>query len=170
MIPLIINTLMIREIDERKLINAYAKLVYEDSNSITNDTIIKQNLEKILDWDSCGDQGLGIYCSKYENIKRKDWEKLISFIKENSYEIKTIAPLKAKKLDFQKKILTAKEKRELHNKERLLSEDYQFTGRGKKAKSCIYNGKFYKSRQECIYKEGITRYKLYKYLEQTNQL
>lgn len=161
---------MIREIDERKLINAYAKLVYEDSNSITNDTIIKQNLEKILDWDSCGDQGLGIYCSKYENIKRKDWEKLISFIKENSYEIQTIAPLKAKKLDFQKKILTAKEKRELHNKERLLSEDYQFTGRGKKAKSCIYNGKFYKSRQECIYKEGITRYKLYKYLEQTNQL
>lgn len=161
---------MIREIDERKLINAYAKLVYEDSNSITNDTIIKQNLEKILDWDSCGDQGLGIYCSKYENIKRKDWEKLISFIKENSYEIQTIAPVKAKKLDFQKKILTAKEKRELHNKERLLSEDYQFTGRGKKAKSCIYNGKFYKSRQECIYKEGITRYKLYKYLEQTNQL
>lgn len=161
---------MIREIDERKLINAYAKLVYEDSNSITNDTIIKQNLEKILDWDSCGDQGLGIYCSKYENIKRKDWEKLISFIKENSYEIKTIAPLKIKKLDLQKKILTAKEKRELHNKERLLSEDYQFTGRGKKAKSCIYNGKFYKSRQECIYKEGITRYKLYKYLEQTNQL
>ena len=161
---------MIREVDERKLINAYAKLVYEDSNSITNDTIIKQNLEKILDWDSCGDQGLGIYCSKYENIKRKDWEKLISFIKENSYEIQTIAPLKAKKLDFQKKILTAKEKRELHNKERLLSEDYQFTGRGKKAKSCIYNGKFYKSRQECIYKEGITRYKLYKYLEQTNQL
>lgn len=170
MIPLIINTLMIREVDERKLINAYAKLVYEDSNSITNDTIIKQNLEKILDWDSCGDQGLGIYCSKYENIKRKDWEKLISFIKENSYEIKTIAPLKVKKLDFQKKILTAKEKRELRNKERLLSEDYQFTGRGKKAKSCIYNGKFYKSRQECIYKEGITRYKLYKYLEQTNQL
>ena len=163
---------MIREVDERKLINAYAKLVYEDSNSVTNDTIIKQNLEKILDWDSCGDQGLGIYCSKYENIKRKDWEKLISFIKENSYEIKTIAslPLKIKKLDLQKKIFTEKEKRELHNKERLLSEDYQFTGRGKKAKSCIYNGKFYKSRQECIYKEGITRYKLYKYLEQTNQL
>lgn len=161
---------MIREIDERKLINAYAKLVYEDSNSITNDTIIKQNLEKILDWDSCGDQGLGIYCSKYENIKRKDWEKLISFIKENSYEIKTIAPLKVKKLDFQKKIFTEKEKREIRNKERLLSEDYQFTGRGKKAKSCIYNGKFYKSRQECIYKEGITRYKLYKYLEQTDQL
>ena len=64
MIQLVVNTNMLREIDEHKLINAYARLLYNTEEDVTNDTIIRQNLEKLLDWDINGDNGLGIYCGK----------------------------------------------------------------------------------------------------------
>ena len=101
MIQLVVNTNMLREIDKRKLINAYAKLVYYDEQDISDDTKIRENLIKLLDWDVNGDNGLGIYCSKFESIKNKDWDRLIQFIKENHHEIKKISytPVKEKKLE-----------------------------------------------------------------------
>ena len=83
MIQLVINTTMLREIDERRLINAYARLIYETEVDITDDNVIKVNLIKLFDWDINGDNGLGVYCGKFESIKRKDWITLIQFIKDN---------------------------------------------------------------------------------------
>ena len=57
-----------------------------------------------------------------------------------------------------------------HNKERFNDSNYTVSGRGKKARPCIYEGREYKSRQECMYKENLTKAQLYKYLESTNQL
>ena len=65
------------------------------------------------------------------------------------------------------KMLEAKEQ---HNIERFTNENYTVSGRGKKAKTCVYKGREYKSRQECIYKERITKYQLYEYLKNTGQL
>lgn len=172
MIQLVINTNMLREIDERKLINAYAKKVYESEKDIEDDDNIKINLTKLFDWDLNGDNGLGIYCGKFESIKRKDWPILIQFIKDNKYEIKKISyePLKEKRLENIKIVNDALEAKEQHNIERFTNENYTVSGRGKKAKTCVYEGKEYKSRQECIYKEGITKYQLYEYLKKTGQL
>ena len=163
MIQLVVNVNLLREIDERKLINAYARFMYNDEKDITDDVQIKKNLIELLDWD---DNGLGIYCSKFEKLKEKDWARLIQFIKENHYEIKYIAfyPLKDRKLDSVKIINDAIEAKEQHNRERFTSEDYQVSGRGKKARPCIYEGREYKSRQECMYKEGLTKYQLWVYL------
>ena len=80
MIQLVVNVELLREIDERKLINAYARFMYNDEKDITDDVQIKENLIQLLDWDENGDSGLGVYCSKFEKIKRKDWEFLINFI------------------------------------------------------------------------------------------
>ena len=172
MIQLVINTNMLRELDERKLINAYAHHVYNDEEDTSNDIRIKENLIQLLDWDENGDDGLGFYCSKFESIKRKDWDFLINFIKENAYEIRILAyPSKReRKLESIKIINTFIENKEKHNKERFNDSNYQVSGRGKKAKPCIYEGKEYKSRQECMYKENLTKEQLYNYLEQTNQL
>jgi len=172
MIQLIINTVMLREIDERKLINAYARLIYEKESDITDDNVIKVNLINLFDWDINGDNGLGIYCGKFESIKRRDWEILIQFIKDNGYEIEKISrtPLKEKRLENIKIVNDFLEAKEQHNIERFTNENYTVSGRGKKAKPCIYEGKEYKSRQECIYKEGITKYELYQYLRETEQL
>ena len=172
MIQLVVNTNLLREIDERKLINAYAHFMYNDEEDISNDTIIKNNLIQLFDWDENGDDGLGIYCSKFESIKRKDWEKLIQFIKDNRYEIELLSrpSVKEKKLESIKIVNDALEAKEQHNIERFTDENYKVSGRGKKAKTCIYNGREYKSRQECIYKEGLTKYQLYQYLKETNQL
>ena len=172
MIQLIVNTNLLRELDERKLINAYARFMYNDEKDITDDVQIKENLIQLLDWDKNGDNGLGIYCSKFESIKRKDWDILIQFIKDNGYEIKKISriPLKEKKLENIKIINNFLEAKEQHNIERFTNENYTVSGRGKTARPCIYEGREYKSRQECIYKEGITKYQLYKYLKETNQL
>ena len=172
MIQLVINTNMLRELDERKLINAYAPHVYNDEEDTSNDIRIKENLIQLLDWDENGDDGLGFYCSKFESIKRKDWDFLINFIKENAYEIRILAyPSKReRKLESIKIINTFIENKEKHNKERFNDSNYQVSGRGKKAKPCIYEGKEYKSRQECMYKENLTKAQLYNYLEQTNQL
>lgn len=172
MIQLVVNTNLLREIDERKLINAYARFMYNDESDTADDNKIKENLIQLFDWDKNGDKGLGIYCSHFEEIKRKDWEYLIKFIKENSCEIKQLSfyPAKERKLEFAKIINNFLEAKEQHNIERFTNENYQVSGRGKKACPCIYEGKEYKSRQECMYKEGITRNQLYKYLKQTNQV
>ena len=172
MIQLVINTNMLREIDERKLINAYARFEYNDERDVTDDNLIKSNLVQLLDWDENGDDGLGIYCSKFESIKRKDWERLIQFIKNNRYEIELLSrpSVKEKKLESIKIVNDALEAKEQHNIERFTDENYKVSGRGKKAKTCIYNGREYKSRQECIYKEGLTKYQLYQYLKNTNQI
>ena len=172
MIQLIVNVNLLRELDERKLINAYARLVYNDEDDCINDAKIKENLINLFDWDKNGENGLGIYCGKFESIKRKDWEFLIQFIKDNKYEIKNISfyPAKERKLNSLKVVYDALENKEQHNIKRFTDKNYTISGRGKKAKSCIYNGKEYKSRQECIYKEGITKNQLYQYLKETNQL
>ena len=172
MIQLVVNVNLLREIDERKLINAYARHVYNDEIDVTDDIQIKTNLIELLDWDKNGEQGLEIYCSKFEGIKNKDWKRLIQFIKENHHEIKSLAynPLREKKLESIKVISSAIEKKEQHNIERFTDENYQVSGRGRKAKTCIYNGREYKSRQECIYKERISKHTLYTYLKETGQL
>ena len=171
MIQLVVNVNLLREIDERKLINAYARHMYNDESDLTDEVKIKDNLIQLLDWDKNGDNGLGFYCSKFESIKRKDWEFLISFIKDNSYAIKEYGyyPAKEKKLESIKIVNNAIEAKEQHNIERFTDENYQISGRGKKAKPCIYEGREYKSRQECMYKEGLTKYQLWVYLKETNQ-
>ena len=163
---------MLREIDERKLINAYARFMYIDEKDVTEDIQIKTNLIELFDWDINGDNGLGIYCGKFESIKKKDWIKLIQFIKENHHEMKEISytPNKERKLKSIKIVNTFLEEKEKHNIERFTDKNYSVSGRGKKAKTCIYEGREYKSRQECIYKEGITKYQLYCYLQKTGQL
>jgi hypothetical protein len=172
MIQLVVNTNLLREIDERKLINAYARFMYNNKEDTDNDVRIKENLKQLLDWDENGDDGLGIYCSKFESIKEKDWEILINFIKENHHEIKSISfyPVKEKKLESIKVINDSIEAKKQHNKERFTSNNYQVSGRGKKARPCIYEGREYKSQQECMYKEGLTKYQIWKYLKDTNQI
>ena len=172
MIQLIVNVNLLREIDERKLINAYAKKIYESEVDVEDDDIIKLNLTKLFDWDINGDNGLSVYCGKFESLKRKDWERLIQFIKDNKYEIKLISRpfIKERKLENIKIINSALEIKERHNIKRFSDENYQVSGRGKKAKTCIYNGREYKSRQECIYKERISKHTLYTYLKETGQL
>ena len=172
MIQLVVNVELLREIDERKLINAYARLIYEKESDITDDNVIKVNLINLFDWDINGDNGLGIYCGKFESIKRKDWDILIQFIKDNGYEIEKISrtPLKEKKLENIKIINNFLEANKQHNIERFTDNNYQVSGRGKKAKPCVYEGREYKSRQECMYKEGLTKYQIWKYLKETNQI
>ena len=89
-----------------------------------------------------------------------------------SYEIELLSRshVKEKKLESIKVINDSIEKKKLHNIERFTSEDYKVSGRGKKARPCIYEGREYKSRQECMYKEGLTKYQLWKYLKDTNQI
>lgn len=172
MIQLVINTNMLRELDERRLINTYARLVCMSDEDISNRNIIRENLSIILDWDYLGDKGLGIYCSKFENLKRIDWEKLIDFIIDNSKEIKIISSKykKAKIVEKNKEILDAIEQKNAHDIEKFTDENYKVSGRGKKAKPCIYEGRHYKSRKECQFKEGLTYRELYKYLARTHQL
>lgn len=172
MIPLVVNVNLLREIDERKLINAYAHFMYNDEKDISDEVQIKENLIQLLDWDKNGDNGLGIYCSHFESIKNKDWNKLITFIKENHHEIKVLSysDVKNRKLESIKIVNNALQAKEKHYLERFTDENYKVSGRGKKAKPCIYEGRSYKSQQECMYKEGITKYQLYKYLKETNQI
>lgn len=172
MISLVINTTLLREIDERKLINAYARKIYIDESDTIDNIKIKSNLENLLNWDINGENGLGIYCGKFESLKRKDWDFLINFIKENKHEIKSIAyyPSKEKKLESLKVVYDALEAKEQHNIERFSDKNYKVSGRGKKAKPCTYKGRNYKSQQECMYKEELTKYQLYKYLKETNQI
>lgn len=171
-IQLIINSILLRELDERKLINAYARFVYNSEKDTEEDALIRQNLEVLLDWDVKGDDGLGIYCSRFESIKRKDWKFLIDFIKENAYEIRKLSytPRTEREKEIRKVILSAIERKEKLKAEHFSDENYKVTKRGKPAKPCNYKGRIYKSRQECVYKEGITQNQLYRYLEKTGQV
>lgn len=169
-IQLVINTNMLREINEHKLILAYARLLYINEEDVTKDTKIRSNLETLLNWDILGENGFSIYCGKFESIKKKDWEILIQLIKDNSKEIKFLAPVKKKRIELYKSILNKSELKEKKNKERFLNSNYEVSGRGKKAIPCTYDGITYKSRQECQYKEGLTKAQLYKYLKATGQL
>ena len=172
MIQLVVNVNLLREIEDSKLIGAYARHMYNDESDLTDEVKIKDNLIQLLDWDKNGDNGLGFYCSKFESIKRKDWEFLINFIKDNSHTIKEYGyyPAKEKKLESIKVINDVIEAKKQHNEKRFTSENYQVSGRGKKARPCIYEGREYKSRQECMYKEGLTKYQLWIYLKNTNQI
>lgn len=172
MIQLVVNTNLLREIDERKLINAYARFMYNDKKDTTDDIQIKENLKQLLDWDENGDSGLGVYCGKFESLKSKDLELLVRFIKENQIEIQEMSqiPSEKRRLESIKIINDTLESKKQYNIARFTDENYEVSGRGKKAKSCVYNGKTYKSRQECIYKEQISQNKLYKYLKETNQI
>ena len=172
MIQLIVNVNLLREIDEDKLLNAYARLIYTNEEDIFNDNKIKENLIQLLDWDKNGDNGLGIYCGKFENIKERDWKILIDLIKENYLRIEKFSrPFVKEKIKEQNKVIDDVIKsKERHNKERFTSENYKVSGRGKKARPCIYEGRKYKSRQECMYKEGLTKYQLWIYLKNTNQI
>ena len=117
MIQLVVNVNLLREIDERKLINVYAKKLYNTEEDITNDVKIKENLEQLFNWDICGDNGMGVYCGKFESIKNKDWIKLINFIKDNGFEIKTLSSSQAKerRLNAVKVVLSQLEAKEKHN-------------------------------------------------------
>lgn len=172
MIQLVVNTNMLREIDERKLINAYARLLYFNEEDTSNDVKIKENLKQLLDWDINGEKGLGIFCSKFESIKGKDWITLIQFIKSNHSEIKRLSysAVKKKKLESLKIVHSVLESKEEKKKIHFTDENYSVSGRGKKARPCIYEGREYSSRQECMYKEGISQAQLYKYLKNTNQV
>ena len=118
MIQLVVNVELLREIDERKLINAYARFMYNDESDITDDNRIKENLIQLLDWDKNGSNGLEIYCSHFEEIKRKDWELLINFIKENGYEIELLSRshVKERKLESIKIINDVIEEKKQHKK------------------------------------------------------
>ena len=168
---LVVNTNLLREIDERKLILAYARLIYNDESDLTDEKI-KENLIRLLDWDINGDNGLGIYCGKFESIKKRDWIKLINTIKENQDDIISASKpyCKQRRIEDLKIVNNYLETKEEHNKSRFSDSNYEVSGRGKKARPCVYNGKTYKSRQECIYKENIKKSHLYKYLKETNQL
>lgn len=174
MIQLVINSNLLRELDERKLIRAYAKYCYEKEEDASEDNLIKQNLMNLLDWDINGDDGLGLYCGKFESLKRKDIEMLIQLIKTNAHEIKYLsyAPRKVKRLANLKVIRDKQEKQELRRVEHYTDENYELDpkGRGLPAKTCVYEGVTYKSRQECQYKNNLTRAELYKYLALTGQL
>jgi hypothetical protein len=172
MIQLIVNVNLLRELDERKLINAYARFVYNDGNDVTDDVRIKENLIQLLDWDKNGNNGLEFYCSRFEDLKNKDWNFLINFIKDNSKEIQKLSysQLKKKKLESVKVINDAIEAKKQHDIKRFTDSNYKVSGRGKKARPCIYEGREYKSRQECMYKEGLTKYQLWIYLKDTNQI
>ena len=172
MIPIVVNVNLLREIDERKLIRAYARYMVNNESDYSDDVIIRENLKQLLDWDINGDNGLAIYCGKFEKLKEKDWIKLIQFIKENHYEIKSLSSsfIKERTLESIKVINNAIEAKEFRNKERCSDENYKVSGRGKKAKTCIYEGKEYQSRQECMYKEGLTKNQLDQCLRKTNQL
>lgn len=172
MIQLVVNVNLLRELDERKLIHAYARYMVNNELDFTDDTIIRENLKQLLDWDINGDNGLCIFCGKFEKLKEKDWIRLIQFIKENYHEIEVLSRsyIKERKLKSIKVINSLLEAKEKYNIERFSDENYEVSGRGKKAKSCIYEGREYKSRQECMYKEGITKNQLYRYLEKTNQV
>ena len=172
MIQLVVNTNLLREIDERKLINAYAHHFCDTDEDVIDDHRIKQNLEELINWDINGDEGLGVYCGKFESIKYKDWIRLINFIKENHHEIMSISisSVKERKLESIKIVNTMIETKKQHDIERFTDSNYEVSGRGKKARPCIYEGREYKSRQECMYKEGLTKYQLWTYLKNTNQI
>ena len=208
MIQLVVNVELLREIDERKLINAYARFMYKDESDTTDDNKIKENLIELFDWDKNGilsgqsfPTGMSLnncaahyspnsdddtiltkddvlkldfgthfngyvidtaftiaFDQKYDNLLKASKEATNPGIKlagidmrlceigegiaevMNSYEIELISRpyVKEKKLESIKVINSVLEEKELHNIERFTNDNYQVSGRGKKAKPCIY--------------------------------
>ena len=128
---LVIKTSLLRELDEYKLVEAYAHLVYVDSTDVENDIKIKDNLIKILDWDVNGDNGFALYCSKFEDLKRKDWKKLISLIKINKDDIIRISKNKSQQaLQNIKEVHSYLENEEAKKIKRYSNINYTVSGRG----------------------------------------
>ena len=50
MIQLVVNVNLLREIDERKLINSYARFMYNDEKDTTDDIQIKKNPDVRRNW------------------------------------------------------------------------------------------------------------------------
>lgn len=168
-IPVVINSNLLREIDERRLINRYARHYYNGDDDGENEINIQQNLTKLLDWDLDGkDKGLPIYSGKFESIKRRDWPKLVKFIKDNREEIKAISYRYRKRRRVENQQAIDEWKNSI--RERVLDENYEVSGKGIPAKPCEYKGKSYKSRREAMFKEKIAYKTLYKYLRETGQV
>ena len=166
-IQLIVNTSLLREIDSSKLLTYYGKHCYFSEEDLMDDIKIRSNLEDLLDWDKNGDLGLALYCSKFESLKRSDIERLVKFIKNNTKEIRERSKsfIKLKKLENKKIIQDRETKIEEKRKAHFCDENYKVNPYGKKAKPTIYEGRVYRSRQEAMYKEGITKNQLYQYLK-----
>ena len=164
----VVNSCLLREFSKQKFIIEYAKHCYFSDEDLENEEKIRNNILTLLDWDKNGDTGLGVFCSKFESLKRKDLELLVQFIQDNSKEI--IARddrfySEKKQLENTKFIKSEIEKKEDKKRERFCDENYTVSGVGKKARVTVYEGRVYQSRQECMYKEGLTKNQLYQYLK-----
>ena len=164
---IIINTSLLRELSKSKLLTYYGKFYYVNDEDLTNEEKIKSNLLDLLDWDTNGDSGLELFCSRFESIKKSDLKELITFILNNSDEIikRSKEEVKLRKLEHQKVIRNSYEILEDKRKTHFCDENYKVNPYGKPAKETIYKGRIYKSRQECMYKEGLTKNQLYQYLK-----
>lgn len=164
----IVNTNLLREIDEREFLKAYARLVYTGDLDVTDDATIRVNLIELMDWEKNGSAGLGIYCGKFEKLKEKDFIMLIDKIKEYKEFIIGESKNSTRKLPHKKEKAI---KLETFKKgDRYKDVNYEPSNRGKLARPCIYEGREYRSRTECMAKEGLTQNKLYRYLERTGQV
>jgi hypothetical protein len=164
---IIINTSLLRELSKSKLLTYYGRFYYVDNEDLTNEEKIRSNLLDLLDWDTNGDSGLELFCSRFESIKRSDLKELVKFILNNTDEIikRSKKEFKLRELEHQKVIRTHFEILEDKRKKHFCDENYEVNPYGKPAKETIYEGRRYKSRQECMYKEGLTKAQLYKYLK-----
>ena len=164
---IVINTSLLREVSKSKILNYYAHFYYIDEKDLTDRNVIKDNILNLFDWDANGDSGLAVFCSKFESIKRYDLDDIIQFIIDNAEEIKLKSKEnhKLRTLEQKKLILTSDQLSEQRKIDHFCDENYEVNPYGKPAKVTIYEGRVYKSRQECMYKEGITKNQLYQYLK-----
>lgn len=164
---IVINTSLLREVSKSKILNYYAHFYYFDELDLTDENRIKDNLLNLFDWDMNGDSGLGVFCSKFESVKRKDLDRITKYILENANKIRKLSKehFKERVLNFNKLILTKDEISEQKKKDHFCNKNYEVNPYGKPAKVTVYKGRVYKSRQECMYKEGITKNQLYQYLK-----
>lgn len=163
----VVNSTLLREFPKNLFLLYYAKFYYIDDDDLTNDEKIKQNIIDLLDWDANGDSGLEVFCSRFESLKRNDVAELVKYIKDNSKQIieKSKESTKIRALEHKKVIREQEEIKEEKMKEHFCNEDYEPNPYGKPAQETVYEGRIYKSRQECMYKEGLTKNQLYQYLK-----
>ena len=168
---IVINTSLLREFPKSKFLLCYAKFYYLTDEDISSEGKIQENIVDLLDWDKHGDSGLEIFCSRFESIKRRDLKMLVQYVLDNVNEIKRLSKkyIELRALENQKVIRTNEEILEEKMKKHFCAEDYEVNPYGKPAKKTIYKGRVYKSRQECMYKEGITKAQLYKYLKKNEK-
>ena len=170
MTDLIVNSTLLREFEERDLLNYYTYYV-KNQEDIEDEVKIRANLEYILDWERSGEAGLGIYCGKFEYPREVDWQELIKLIKDTGQIILDNKPENAKPKQ------EGKIKYTTHNEKYL--DKYVLNNifvKEKKVppriapKGCWYQGVYYPSRYQAIAKTGLKKRELYKYLEETGQL